>query len=203
MTGVGAGVSVQNVVLGQLIRRRGYGYELADRLRAWTDAFEFSDAAIYAALRQLERRGLIVEVGLEQPVTGDWHRGQRVVFEATEAGRAHFDGWMTTMPRKAPHREELHLQLLVAEEEDVEGLIASLRRLEDDCREHLARVLAMSLDPREAPPHTRISAFGAPLVRDALTSHLQATMDWAQRTRRTLQNRRDGAADGVPGRHRP
>lgn len=29
-----AEVSVQNVVLGQLIERRGYGYELADRLRA-------------------------------------------------------------------------------------------------------------------------------------------------------------------------
>lgn len=195
-------MSVQNVVLGQLIRRRGYGYELADRLRDWTDAFELSEAAVYAALRQLERRGLIAEAGREELRRNGKQAGLRVIFEATEEGRAHFARWMAEAPRKAPLREELHMQLMLAEDEDVPSLIESLRQMELDCREGLARVLALSFDPRRSP-HARLSPFGAPLVQDGLTSHLQATMEWAQRSRRALENRAAGAATGIPGRHRP
>jgi len=195
-------VSVQNVVLGQLIRRRGYGYELADRLKDCTVAFDFSDAAIYGALRGLLRRGLIVEAGREEVHGNDWQKGQRVIFEATDAGRAHFDRWMASTPKKAPLREELHMQLIVAEEAEIPALIDSLEQLQDACREDLARVLALAFDEQQRP-HARISPFGAPLVRDALASHLQATMDWAQRARRSLQNRRDHGATGVAGRRRP
>lgn len=195
-------MSVQNVVLGQLIQRRGYGYELADRLKDSTVAFGLSEAAIYGALKGLLRRGLIVEAGRADARPGDWQRGQRVIYEATDSGRSHFRSWMESAPRKAPLREELHMQLLVATEEDVPLLIASLAELQDECREDLARVLALSFEEQEWP-HARISRFGAPLVRDALAAHLQATMDWAQRARRSLENRRDAAATGVAGRRRP
>lgn len=195
-------MSVQNVVLGQLIRRRGYGYELADRLRDWTDALELSDAAIYAALRKLEERGLIVEVDRSERRRDGRQSGLRVIFEATDAGADYFERWMAATPRKMPLREELHMQMIVAEDEDVPALIESLRLMEAECRSALARILAMSFDtPHSA--HARISPFGAPLVQDGLTSHLQATMKWAQRSRRALQNRLDGATTGVPGRHRP
>lgn len=94
------------------------------------------------------------------------------------------------------------MQLMVAEDDDVEALLGGLREIEEACQETLARVIAQAAElPRS--PHARISAFGAPLVRDGLTSHLQATIEWAQRSRRALLNRRDGGATGVPGRHRP
>jgi len=189
-------VSVQNVVLGQLIQRRGYGYDLADRLRAWTDALELSDAAIYAALRQLERKGLVVEAGRAEEARGASRQPTlRVIFEVTDAGRAHFRRWMSSVPSKMPLREELHMQLMLAEEDDVPALIDSLRRMEDDCRERLARLLATSFDA-DRSSHVRISPFGAPLVHDALASHLQATLEWAQRTRRALGHRLEAGARG-------
>jgi hypothetical protein len=45
-------------------------------------------------------------------------------------------------------------------------------------------------------------AIGATLVHDALVSHLQTSMEWAQRTRVSLQNL-VAHPTGVPGRHRP
>lgn len=195
-------VSVQNVVLGQLIRRRGYGYELADRLKEWTEALELSDAAIYAALRRLEEKGLIVETGRESARRGGRQSGLRVIFEVTDDGRDHFRRWMAATPRKMPLREELHMQLIVAEDRDVPALIESLLLMERECREALARILATSFDS-DRSAHARISAFGAPLVQDGLTSHLQATMEWAQRSRRALVTRRDGGTTGVSGRDRP
>lgn len=191
-----ADVSVQNVVLGQLIQRRGYGYELIERLRAWSDAFELSGAAVYAALRQLERKGLVVEAGRgESHGVAGRQPAMRVIFEATDRGREHFVRWLATTPRKTPLREELHMQLIVAGEEDVPTLVEALTQMEADCREQLARVLAMSFDSA-ASPHVRISSFGAPLVLDGLASHLQCSMEWAQRTRRSLVNRQQAAASG-------
>jgi DNA-binding PadR family transcriptional regulator len=195
-------VSVQNVVLGQLIRHRGYGYELADRLRDWTDALELSEAAIYAALRKLQEKGLIEEVGRDEARTRGRQSGLRVIFDATDDGRAYFADWMAATARKAPLREELHMQLIVAEDDDVPALLESLRQMEEDCREGLARVLAMSSLPQRSA-HARISPFGVALVQDGLASHLQATMEWAQRSRRALLNRRLARATATPGRHRP
>ncbi|HEY4279688.1 MAG TPA: helix-turn-helix transcriptional regulator [Conexibacter sp.] len=195
-------MSVQNVVLGQLIQHRGYGYELADRLKDWTDALELSEAAIYAALRKLQERGLIEEAGREEARTRGRQSALRVIFEATDDGRAYFSSWMAATARKAPLREELHMQLIVAEDDDVPALLESLVQMEEDCRETLARILAMSFDP-ERSAHARISPFGVVLVRDGLASHLQATIEWAQRSRKALLNRVPAGATAVPGRHRP
>lgn len=195
-------MSVQNVVLGQLIRRRGYGYELADRLRVWADALDLSEAAIYSALRGLEEKGLIVETDHEAPRRTSRQASLRVVFEATPEGRAHFERWMATAPRKMPLREELHMQMMVAEDKDIPAILEGLTKMEQDCRARLARVIGASFASSDAP-HARISSFGAPLVQDALIGHLQTTLEWAQRSRTALLRRMGAGATGVPGRHRP
>lgn len=52
-------MSVQNVVLGELIKRRGYGYgyELRDQMREFSEALGYSDTFVYAALLALGLRG--------------------------------------------------------------------------------------------------------------------------------------------------
>jgi DNA-binding PadR family transcriptional regulator len=195
-------VSVQNVVLGQLIRRRGYGYELAGRLREWADALELSDTAVYAALQRLEEKGLIEEVGRDGPRPGGRQSNMRVIFEATPEGREYFRRWMAATPRKMPLREELHMQLMVAEDGDMPALIEGLAQIEAECRESLARIIGSSFGT-EPSALARFSVFGAPLVQDGLISHLQATAEWAQRSRRALRNRLDEGSTGVAGRHRP
>lgn len=113
----GDAVSVQNVVLGELISRRGYGYgyELRDQLLEFTAALGYSDTVVYAALDALERRGLVRVVERDaEAVGGGRQASMRVYHEATDEGRTHFRDWMASTPKKAPLREELHRQLIAA-----------------------------------------------------------------------------------------
>lgn len=197
---------MQNVVLGELIKRRGYGYgyELRDQLREVTEALGYSDTFIYAALMALERQGLVavVERDGERVGSGGASRSRqsasRVYYEVTAAGRARYRTWMNGPPRKTPLREELHMQLMAAEPEDLPQLVEALRDFEQQCRMQLGQLIERPLGSR--PAHTR--ALGAAFVHDALFSHLQTSMEWAQRTRAALQHRLDHPA-GVPGRRRP
>lgn len=203
-------MSVQNVVLGELIKRRGYGYgyELRDQMRELSDALGYSDTFVYAALVALERQGLVSVVERDgehgdpgRPAARAARSGQsasRVYYEVTPAGRERYRGWIGTPPRKTPLREELHMQLMAADPEDVPHLIEALRDFEEQCRAQLRQLIDRPLGSQAA--HAR--PLGAPFLQDALLAHLQTSMEWAQRTRASLQRLRDRAA-GVPGRRRP
>ena len=203
-------MSVQNVVLGELIKRRGYGYgyELRDQMREFSEALGYSDTFVYAALVALERQGLVAVVDRDvdptdpsQPRARSARSRQsasRVYYEVTETGRERYRDWMSGAPRKTPLREELHMQLMAADPEDVPHLIEALRDFEEQCRVQLRQVMERPLG-NHSP---RGDAIGATLVNDALVSHLQTSMEWAQRTRASLQNLLDHPT-GVPGRRRP
>ena len=203
-------MSVQNVVLGELIKRRGYGYgyELRDQMREFSEALGYSDTFVYAALVALERQGLVTVVerdGGQAPsgrpaarTARSRQSASRVYYEVTDAGRERYRDWMSGPSRKTPLREELHMQLMAADPDDVPHLIEALRDFEEQCRAQLRQVMERPLGSRSS----RGSALGATLVHDALVSHLQTSMEWAQRTRAALQNLRDHPT-GVPGRKRP
>lgn len=197
-------MSVQNVVLGELIKRRGYGYgyELRDQMREFSEALGYSDTFVYAALVALERQGLVavVERDGDQAATPPRSRqsASRVYYEVTDAGRGRYREWMSGPARKTPLREELHMQLMAADPDDVPHLVGALRDFEEQCRRQLALLLERPLGSQPA----RGRALGATLVHDALLSHLQTSMEWAQRTRAALQNLLDHPA-GAHGRRRP
>jgi DNA-binding PadR family transcriptional regulator len=182
-------VSVQNVVLGQLVQRRGYGWEIRERLRAFGEAFGISEAAIYAALKKLHERELIAETERAAPQPhATVQSAQRRVFEVTPKGRAFFAAWMAEPASKTPLREELHMQLIVAEESDLPALLVSLREFETSCAEQLARIFASPLDTVHSA-NVRISAWGARAVQRALVGHLQASIEWAQQEQLALERR--------------
>jgi DNA-binding PadR family transcriptional regulator len=191
-------MSVQNVVLGQLVRRRGYGYEIADRLRGlFDDVFGFSGTAVYPALTALEKKGLIVEVDREPLLRAARWSHPRVVYEATAAGREHFRRWMEQPPRKTPLREELHMKLILAQPGDVPALLDALRAVEDQCHAQLARIVDRA--PGDGPPlGARSSAFGSALVQDGVVAHLRTTLEWSQRSRGALQQLTAASGDAPP-----
>lgn len=197
-------MSVQNVVLGELIKRRGYGYgyELRDQMREFSEALGYSDTFVYAALVALERQGLVAVVARDGERAGALPRSRqsasRVYYEVTASGRARYRAWMGGAPRKAPLREELHMQLMAADPDDVPRLIDALCDFEEQCRVQLRQLLERPLSSRP----TRERPLGAVFVHDALFSHLQTSMEWAQRTRTALQNALDHPA-GACGRRRP
>lgn len=203
-------MSVQNVVLGELIKRRGYGYgyELRDQMREFSEALGYSDTFVYAALVALERQGLVRVVVRDGEQPDPLHpaartprsrqSASRVYYEVTETGRERYRTWMGGTARKAPLREELHMQLMAADPADAPHLIETLHDFEEQCRVQLRQVMERPLGSRSP----RGSAIGATLVHDALVSHLQTSMEWAQRSRTALQNLLDHPT-GVPGRRRP
>jgi len=203
-------VSVQNVVLGELIKRRGYGYgyELRDQMREFSEALGYSDTFVYAALVALERQGLVtvIERGNQQAARGrpiprtprSRQSASRVYYEVTSAGRDRYRDWMNGAPRKTPLREELHMQLMAANPEDAPQLIEALTDFEEQCRVQLRHVMERPLGSHSL----RGGTIGTTFVHDALVSHLQTSMEWAQRTRASLQKLLDHPT-GVPGRRRP
>lgn len=182
---------MQNVVLGELMRRRGYGYQLHDRLRdVLGDVFGFSDTVVYPALQALAQRGLIVEVD-RIPSRRDDHwanqRNPRIIYEATPAGERHYREWIAAPTRKSPLREELHLKLIGAGPAELPLLLDALDSVEDDCCKRLAEIAARPLMERH-PGGARSGALGSILVQDALVSHLQTTLEWVERSRAGISN---------------
>lgn len=189
-------MSATNVVLGELIARRGYayGYELREQSFEFFRALGYSDTMVYAALEGMEKRGLVRVIERD----GSRRGTPRVYYEVTGAGREHFRDWMASRPAKGPLREEIHMQLMEAEQEDLPRMLEALHEFEAQCREQLQCLM-------ERPLRTTASRARAPgvvLVQDGLTSHLQTTMEWAQRSRRALVNQMNRTT-GAGARRRP
>jgi DNA-binding PadR family transcriptional regulator len=123
-------------VLGLLIERRGYGYELVQRLRARLgSAWQLNPSAVYTALDQLEADGLIEpaptgagapasELGVCERVS---RRGARVVYHATEAGRCAFEQWMSQPSRRIEAvRSELALKVALLSPDSVPALLGTI-----------------------------------------------------------------------------
>jgi DNA-binding PadR family transcriptional regulator len=52
-------MSFQNAVLGLVIERPGYGYDLTQRVNARVAGLDVSESAVYPALVALERKGWV------------------------------------------------------------------------------------------------------------------------------------------------
>ena len=138
-------------VLGLLIERRGYGYELVQRLSARLGtAWQLNPSAVYTALDQLEDEGLIAAAAVAAPadVATSERRssrrgpGRRVVYDATDLGLREFRAWLERPSERVdPIRSELALKVALACPDSVPSLLASiaheerliLRSLKDEC----------------------------------------------------------------------
>jgi DNA-binding PadR family transcriptional regulator len=101
------------VVLGLLVERPGYGYELQRRLG---DRFAFlgvAETSVYRLLDALERSGEI-EVRGPKPVGGTPRGAPRVTYEVTGAGHTVFSRWMASPCRLPVVRDELLVRLALA-----------------------------------------------------------------------------------------
>ncbi len=122
-------MSMKYAVLGMLIERRGYGYELANRLqRRLGPGFRAAYGAVYVSLDQLAKEQLVAESKRVQV-----GRQVKVYYAATPAGEERFRAWMREAPSREPLRGELYLKLAVAQGADLSLLRDELERLEREC----------------------------------------------------------------------
>ena len=94
-------MSMKYAVLGLLVQRRGYGYDLVQRFEEQVGpAWQLNAGAIYVALDKLEQEGLVRPIanGAAAPVTRrrTTRGAPRVIYEATPQGVDRFEDWMAT-----------------------------------------------------------------------------------------------------------
>lgn len=186
-------VSTKHVVLGLVIERSGYGYDLQQRIEERFGFLGLSDTVVYRALDRLETDGHIVQTGLK--TIGQTRRGSpRLVYSATTPGRDEFLTWMSQPVKRALVREELHVKLVLAGPRDCARLIEETFLLE---REYVAELRGLTRPPLhelvdDEMPWSEVAAI---LVDDACATRLQAAVEWLQRARAVMQRRLAGAAE--------
>lgn len=185
-------MSVKYAVLGLLVQRRGYGYDLVQRFEEQVGpAWQLNAGAIYVALDKLEQEGLVRPIARaddDAPVTRRrTARGApRVIYEATAQGVERFDDWMTTGSSMSPLREELHLKLALSQPRNLPRLIELTYEQEQACLERLEQHRGSSFDDLLASAQPW-SAVASVMVRDADVAHLQATVEWLRRIREAMR----------------
>lgn len=184
--------SLKYALLGLLDERRGYGYELAQRLgRRAGSAWRTTSAAVYEALKQLEKEGLARPVPVNESLVasgGASRRGSpRIPWEITEAGTRYLREWMASSCTLAPQREDLHLRLALAGHEHLPRLIEITVEQEQECLRTLD-------EHRAAPAFDTLRDQGGPYealaevaIRDGEVASLEARVHWLRRVRKTLQ----------------
>jgi DNA-binding PadR family transcriptional regulator len=130
-------MALQHAVLALVHERRGYGYDLARRLEERIGpGWRLNASAVYPALDQLERAGLVSGSARERGS----RRSPRVVYTASAAADAVLERWWsTTVATPEPVRSELHLRLAFTPGSYREALLGLLDTHARDCGELLVR----------------------------------------------------------------
>lgn len=196
-----SGLSTRHVVLGLLVERPGYGYDLQQRIDARLGFLRLSESAVYKILERLEREGWIEEAG--QRRIGVTRRGApRVMYRATPLGLDRFRTWMTTPCERALLRDELQAKLTVADPDDLPDLLAIAEAQRRECLVELAELrlrqpaLATAVEPG-VPWHDAATM----MVDDFRLRALQTLLDWldaicqlmVERIRRAAETARQSA----------
>src|SRR5580693_7715878 len=134
-------MSAKNAVLGLVIERPGYGYDLARRLQERFGSSGFAPTGVYSALDQLSADELVRSAGSRVGANHE-RAAPRMIYEATPKGVDHFEGWMLGGSSLAPVRDELYMKIALSRPHNLPRLIELARTQEEAC---LARLEALRI----------------------------------------------------------
>jgi DNA-binding PadR family transcriptional regulator len=186
-------MSAKHAVLGLVIERPGYGYQLAQRLEERCGAWGYDPSGVYGALEQLERDNL-VQSSREKGASGRGAR--RVIFESTSEGVEFFEDWISKSSAPSPFRQELDLKLLFSGVESLPALIDHTWGQEQSCLDQLQALTRTTRAPAE---HMSWRDASAALARDGEIELLEARVKWLQNVRKTAKAFLDRSAGGRQG----
>jgi DNA-binding PadR family transcriptional regulator len=177
-------------LLGLLLERPGYGYELAQRLNErMGPSWKLTPSSIYSVLERLEADQLVRRTVKDMP--GRQRQRERVMFHATDAAAEAFEEWLARPARKEPIRTELLAKIAVARPEDAERLLASLDEYERECRVFLRGADQQTADSESAPRHAW-SALLSDVIETAADQQLRAELEWVEFARSRIRDYRTG-----------
>ena len=173
-------MSAKNAVLGLVIERPGYGYDLARRLEERFGSSGFAPTGVYSALDQLSSEALVRSAG-SRADTAKERAAPRTIYEATPKGIDHFEEWMLGCSSLAPVRDELYMKIALSRPHNLPRLIALTQSQEEAC---LARLEGLKQPVTRSRRASRAwSEVAVLLVRDAEIKQLQARVEWLQKAR--------------------
>jgi DNA-binding PadR family transcriptional regulator len=176
-------VPIKHAVLGLLVERRGYGFELSGRLDERLGAgLAVPSGTVYTSLSTLEREGFIKVA--KKVVRG---RQIRVYYEPTPEGVAHFERWMDEPLGREPLRGDLYLRFALLDEERVPALREAFELLELECVAEIAehsRSRRLTGEPADPVPLTTAARW---LLDSSVLDHLNADLQFISRTLAVLR----------------
>ena len=182
-------MSMKNAVLGLVVERRGYGYDLIRRFNErFGAAWDLNQSTVYASLDALAEEKLVK--GIERPRAGDEpgdgipRRQGRVTYESTRAGEEVFLTWLTApVSSVEPVRSEIFLKIGLATQEHALALLQVLDAQIDACADALAERLAgyrLDVGSKRAVGWDVAAGW---YINDAGIARLQSDLDWLRRVR--------------------
>jgi DNA-binding PadR family transcriptional regulator len=178
-------LSAKYAVLGLVIERPGYGYQLAQRLEERFGSSGFAPSGVYSALDQLSRDEFVRAAGELGP--GRARRAApRTIYEATDEGVDHFESWMLGSSPAPPLRDELHMKIALCRPRNLPRLIDMVYGQELACMGRL-RDLKQLCDGEMAGDRREWSRLMRILSRDAEIASWKARIEWLQSARELLE----------------
>jgi DNA-binding PadR family transcriptional regulator len=174
-------LSNKHVVLGLLIERAAYAYDIEQRFNTRFRFLSLSDKVVYKLIRQLEDEGWIERAGIKKV-------GQtppRQLYRATASGRDEFSRWIAEPCEIGVAREEVHVKVVLSQPPDWPHLVELTDTLERTCLTAMREVQDASnlTFDQLADPEIAWDTVAAVLVDDAEVTRLQGMVDWLQRVR--------------------
>jgi DNA-binding PadR family transcriptional regulator len=184
-------MSAKHAVLGLVIERPGYGYELGRRLEERCGAWGWQSSGVYTALDQLARDKHVRCLG--EKGSGETGRAApRLVYESTPRGVEFFKAWILGSAAPSPFRQELDLKVLFAGPEFLPRLIDQTWAQEQMCVDQLRGLT--SATPSVSPDRMSWREAAVVLQRDAEMKFLQVRIEWLQDARQTMRKLLDRSA---------
>jgi DNA-binding PadR family transcriptional regulator len=178
-------MALKHAVLGLVVERPGYGYQLAQRLDERFPSGGWEGAGVYGALDSLEREGNVEGVGEE--ARGDTGRGPpRKGYRVTEPGRTFFREWVLGPSPFSPSRQVFDVKLQLAGPNLWPALIDQALGQESYCMAELKELTKAEKENPPGEPLTWAQA-SAVLRRNAEIKLLEARIEWLQEARQTMR----------------
>jgi DNA-binding PadR family transcriptional regulator len=180
-------MSAKHAVLGLVIERPGYGYQLAQRLEERFGSSAFAPSGVYSALDQLSRDELIRSAG-EMGAGRARRAAPHTIYEVTEGGVEHFETWMLDPTPAPPLRDELHMKIALCRPGNVPRLIDAVEGQELVCLGRLQDLKRLSEQVVSSRDWSRLMGT---LAAEAEIAFWNSRIEWLQNARELLEQLRD------------
>jgi DNA-binding PadR family transcriptional regulator len=184
-------MSAKYAILGLVIERPGYGYQLAQRLEERFGSSAFAPSGVYSALDQLSRDEFVRPAG-EMGAGRARRAAPRTIYEATEEGVEHFEAWMLGSSPTPPLRDELHMKIALCRPRNLPRLIDLVYGQELACMGRLRDLKQLS-DVEAEGDSQEWSRLMRILSRDAEVAMWKARIEWLQSARELLERLHEDA----------